>query len=219
MIRILMIEDDKVLAEGVALTLGKEGYEVEWAGTLREGAERLEESNFHLLILDINLPDGNGRDFCRRIKKEMDVPVLMLTADDTEEDEIEGLEAGADEYVTKPFSIGILRARVRLLLRRKQGVKEYHFGELVLNFETRQFFRGDKLLSLSRAETELLFLLVSHADQTLTRDQLISGIWDDYLSVDENTLTVTMGRLKRKLGTNAIHTVYGVGYVWRKGKE
>lgn len=215
MIRILMIEDDKVLAEGVALVLAKEGYEVETAGTLQAGEELLGEQSFHLLILDINLPDGNGRDFCRKLKTKSELPVLMLTADDTEEDEIQGLESGADEYVTKPFSIGILRARVRSLLRRKQGVKKYCFGDLVFDFEKRQFSKGEKVLSLSRAETELLYLLVSHAGQTLTRDQLISGTWDDYLSVDENTLTVTMGRLKKKLGTNAIKTVYGVGYVWQ----
>lgn len=182
MIRILMIEDDKVLAEGVALVLAKEGYEVETVGTLRAGEELLEEKSFYLLILDINLPDGNGRDFCKKLKAKSELPVLMLTADDTEADEIQGLESGADEYVTKPFSIGILRARVHSLLRRKQGVKQYFFGDLVLDFEKRQFSRGDKVLSLSRAETELLYLLVSHAGQTLTRDQLISGTWDASLS-------------------------------------
>ncbi len=215
MIRILMIEDDSVLAEGVARVLAGEGYEVDHAETLKKGTEYLEEKTYQLMILDINLPDGNGLDYCKRYKEKWELPVLMLTAQDTEEDEIQGLDAEADEYVTKPFSIGILRARVKALLRRKQGVKQYQFGELVLDFEKRIFTNQGEKITLSRAEMDLLYMLVSHDGQTLTRDQLIRNTWDDYMSVDENTLTVTMGRLKKKIGCHAIRTVYGVGYVWR----
>lgn len=214
MIRILIVEDDTVLAEGLQKALESE-YEVTTAGSLRETKECLAQWEYQLLILDINLPDGDGMEFCKTLKQKQNMPVLMLTARDTEQDEITGLEAGADEYITKPFRLGILRARIRLLLRKKQGVREYDFGELALDFEKREYHKSGKKLSLSRAEEQILFLLVSHAGQTLTRDYLIENTWDSYESVEENTLSVCIARLKGKIGTGFIRTVYGIGYQWQ----
>lgn len=212
--RILIVEDDRILAEGVKMALEKEGYTVDIAACLRDGKDMLFLKQYQLLILDITLPDGNGLIFCRRRSKESDTPILLLTAKDTEKDEIAGLEAGADDYITKPFGIGILRARVKTLLKRKQIKDVYQFGSLVLDFHKRLYKRDGKELRLSKPEQEILFMLASHPGQTFTREQLICNTWDDEESVDENTLTVTVGRLRSKLGGSLIETVYGIGYKW-----
>lgn len=218
--KILIVEDDRMMAEGVKMALQKEGYTVEIAHTLREGEALLFAKSYHLLILDITLPDGDGLAFCRKKARETDMPVLLLTAKDTEQDEILGLEAGAGDYITKPFSIGILRARVKALIKRKQQVKDvYRFGTVVLDFHKRVYQGNGREIRLSKAEQELLFMLVSHPGQTLTRDQLICNTWDSEDSVDENTLTVAIGRLRGKLGGGMIETVYGIGYRWIAGEE
>ncbi|MBR1931471.1 MAG: response regulator transcription factor [Lachnospiraceae bacterium] len=218
MIRILIVEDDAVLADGLKKALQSE-YEVTTAGTLGEACVCLEQWDYQLLILDINLPDGDGVQFCKAFKQKKDTPVMLLTARDTEQDEITGLEAGADEYITKPFRLGILRARIRLLLRKKQGVRAYEFGELALDFEKKEYRKAEKKLTLSRTEEQVLYLLVSHAGQTLTRDYLIENTWDSYESVEENTLSVCITRLKAKIGAGYIGTVYGIGYQWQRGGE
>ena len=215
MIRILIVEDDNVLAEGLEKALQSE-YEVTTVGTLGEASDDLQLREYQLLILDINLPDGDGVEFCRTIKRKKDIPVLMLTAMDTEQDEITGLEAGADEYITKPFRLGILRARIRLLLRKKGGVREYDFEDLTLDFEKREYRKAGQRLALSRAEEQILYLLVVHEGQTLTRDYLIENTWDSSESVEENTLSVCIARLKGKIGARYIHTIYGIGYLWDK---
>lgn len=217
--KILIVEDDRIMAEGVKMALQKEGYTVEIANTIRDGEALLLAKQYHLLILDITLPDGDGLAFCRKMGRELELPVLLLTARDTEQDEILGLEAGADDYITKPFSIGILRARVRSLMKRKQVKDVYRFGTVVLDFHKRVYQDDGREIRLSKAEQELLFMLVSHPGQTLTRDQLICNTWDSEDSVDENTLTVTIGRLRGKLGGGMIETVYGIGYKWIAGEE
>ncbi|MBR1866579.1 MAG: response regulator transcription factor [Lachnospiraceae bacterium] len=214
MIDILMIEDDKVLAEGVQMALEQDGYHVELAAGLSEGMRRLAGKPYQLLILDRSLPDGDGLAFCRRQRQTLSMPILFLTARDTEDDEIAGLEAGAEDYITKPFRIGVLRARVKALLRRTPEMQRYHAGELTFDFEKRRYLRDGVDLELSRAEQELLRILVSHPDQTYTRDYLITHIWDFEDSVDENTLTVTVARLRGKIGGKWIRTVYGIGYRW-----
>ena len=147
------------------------------------------------------------------------MPVLMLTAKDTEEDEISGFEAGADDYVTKPFRIGILRARVHSLIRRNQNPKVFEIGSLYLDIEKRIYKKDGDELALSKVEQELLAMLLLNSGQTLTRNQLINQIWDSWDSVDENTLTVTVGRLRSKLGGNYIKTIYGIGYRWQQDEQ
>ncbi|MBQ4524333.1 MAG: response regulator transcription factor [Lachnospiraceae bacterium] len=198
------------------MVLEEEGYETLIASSLKQGQEKLKEESFQLLILDINLPDGNGLEFCRVHRKELVMPVLMLTAKDTEEDEILGFEAGADDYVTKPFRIGILRARVHSLIRRNQNPKVFEIGSLHLDLEKRIYKKDGEELALSKVEQELLSMLLLNYGQTLTRNQLINQIWDSWDSVDENTLTVTVGRLRNKLGGNYIKTIYGIGYRWQQ---
>ncbi len=217
--KILIIEDDVALAQGIAMVLEEEGYETLVASSLKKGKELLEKESFQLLILDINLPDGNGLEFCRIHRKELNMPVLMLTAKDTEEDEILGFEAGADDYVTKPFRIGILRARVHSLIRRNQNPKVFEIGSLYLDIEKRIYKKDGDELALSKVEQELLAMLLLNSGQTLTRNQLINQIWDSWDSVDENTLTVTVGRLRSKLGGNYIKTIYGIGYRWQQDEQ
>lgn len=217
--KILVIEDDNILAEGVKMALEKEGYTVDIANLLKDGEEMLFIKQYHLLILDITLPDGNGLVFLRKKSKEIDIPILVLTAKDTENDEIAGLEAGADDYITKPFGIGILRARIKTLLKRKQIKDVYQFGELVLDFHKKQYTNKGCEIRLSKAEQELLFVLASHPGQTFTRDFLINNTWDNEDSVDENTLTVAIGRLRGKLGGGLIETIYGIGYKWIAEEE
>ena len=214
--KILIIEDDESLAQGIAMILKEEGYETLVASSLKEGKKYIEEESIQLLILDINLPDGNGLEFCRIHRKELTMPILMLTAKDTEEDEILGFGAGADDYITKPFRIGILRARVHALIRRTQKSKVYEVGNLYLDLEKRVYKRDEKEIELSKVEQELLRLLLINAGQTLTRNQLICRIWDSWDSVDENTLSVTVARLRNKIGGNYIKTIYGIGYRWQQ---
>ena len=214
--KILIIEDDESLAQGIAMILKEEGYETLVASSLKEGKKYIGEESIQLLILDINLPDGNGLEFCRIHRKELTMPILMLTAKDTEEDEILGFGAGADDYITKPFRIGILRARVHALIRRTQKSKVYEVGNLYLDLEKRVYKRDEKEIELSKVEQELLRLLLINAGQTLTRNQLICRIWDSWDSVDENTLSVTVARLRNKIGGNYIKTIYGIGYRWQQ---
>ena len=216
MIYILMIEDDSILAEGVQMALEDDGYKVEIANNLKEGKNRLAEKQYQLLILDWNLPDGDGLEFYRRQREMLSMPVLILTARDTEQDEIAGLEAGVEEYITKPFRVGILRARVKALIERSRSKEQYQVGDLMFDFEKRQYLKGKEYMELGRAEQEILRILVSRPGQTYTRDQLISQVWDDEDSVDENTLTVTIARLRNKIGSQWIQTVYGIGYRFRE---
>lgn len=211
---ILMVEDDNILAEGVQMALEQDGFRVDITHCLAEADQRLSKKQYQLLILDRSLPDGDGLVFCRRHKDTLYMPVLFLTARDTEDDEIAGLEAGAEDYITKPFRVGVLRARVKALIRRSMGTQQYRMGELVFDFEKRCFFRGERSITLSRVEQDLLKILVAHPGQTFTRDHLISRVWDGEDSVDENTLTVTVARLRSKIGGKWIRTVYGIGYQW-----
>ena len=215
MTQILIIEDDVSLAQGIGIALQKEGYEISYGHTLSKAQNLLEKQEFQLLILDVNLPDGNGLSFCKSFKESSKTPVLMLTARDTEQDEIAGLMSGADDYITKPFSLGVLRARVSVLLRRMESSNEYVLGNCKFDFLKRIFLKDNKEIRLSKVEQKLLQVFVEHPGQTLTRDQIIMQVWDVEESVDENTLSVTVGRLRNKIGGVFIQTIYGIGYRFR----
>ena len=215
MTQILIIEDDVSLAQGIGIALQKEGYEISYGHTLSKAQNLLEKQEFQLLILDVNLPDGNGLSFCKSFKESSKTPVLMLTARDTEQDEIAGLMSGADDYITKPFSLGVLRARVSVLLRRMESSNEYVLGNCKIDFSKRIFLKDNKEIRLSKVEQKLLQVFVEHPGQTLTRDQIIMQVWDVEESVDENTLSVTVGRLRNKIGGDFIQTIYGIGYRFR----
>lgn len=215
MTKIAIIEDDIGLSRGIALALQREGYEFYPYYTLGE-AKDIEEMD--LVILDINLPDGSGLDYLRRLRERSHVPVLILTANDSEMDEVAGLELGAQDYMTKPFSLMVLRVRVEKILRQGAEKTIVMAGELQLDFAGMEFRRADEKVELSRTEQRLLFILAENAGQTISRERLLDYVWQDAQFVDANALSVTIKRLRDKLETDEykyIHTVYGVGYVWQ----
>ncbi len=283
--RILIVEDDRPLAGGLCRALQNEKTEAVSCHTLHEAEELLDaaqgnrgasmsgegaadmQSAYDLVILDVNLPDGNGFDFLQQIKAKYDMCVIMLTANDLETDIVAGLEAGADDYITKPFSLAVLRARVATQLRRVEsrerngspvdaesisGTDAGHMaaaldntgddnavtgttaggvtvngvgkngegwitdGDYRIHFAKMLFYHGEEQIELSKSEQKLLRVLIENRGITLTRDRLLECIWSvDAAFVDENTLSVTVKRLRDKLGAQErIKTVYGIGYRW-----
>lgn len=220
--RILIVEDDKALREGIVLSLRDSEREFIESGTLAAARELLKTNPCDLVILDINLPDGSGLDFCREIKKQYHFPILFLTANDTEMDMVLGLEIGGDDYITKPFSLAVLRARVNVLLRRnpEDNFKLLMIDSFCFDFEKMVFSKKGKSIELSKTEQKLLYIFIQNKGLTLTRDKLISYVWSDGMEyVDENALSVVIRRLREKLEDNPskpkyIQTVYGIGYTW-----
>ena len=218
---LLLVEDDDALGRGICLALEGGGLEVTVCRSLAEGRRTLEDGAFDLLILDVNLPDGNGLDFLRTLRRDHAAPVILLTANDLETDIVAGLELGADDYITKPFSLAVLRARVNAQLRRgTPAAARYEAEGLSLDFDRMEFQRDGQPVELSKTEQKLLRLLVENRGRTLTRAQLVDRIWTDGAAyVDENALSVTVKRLRDKLEETPsrprfIKTVYGLGYTW-----
>ena len=200
--QILIVEDDPALSQGIRLALGQEGRQFVQAGTIGQAERELAERTFDLLILDLNLPDGNGLDLLSRLR-------------DLEMDQVTGLELGADDYVTKPFSLAVLRARVNSLLRRSRPAPAaLELPPFLFDFDAMVFARDGVPLELSKTEQRLLRLLVEHRGQTLSREVLLDRVWDGGEFVDENALSVAVNRLRAKLADAPIRTVYGLGYQW-----
>ena len=213
---ITIIEDDIGLNNGIALALKQE--DITFFQLYRLGDFQPSEPT-DLIILDINLPDGNGFDFLRKLRQNSDVPVIILTANDLETDEVMGLELGADDYITKPFSLMVLRARIDKVLKKSNSSANnvYTDDTYYFDFDKMEYSVDGSSAELSKTEQKLLRLLIQNKGQTLTRDYLVDRIWTDGADyVDENALSVTVGRLRKKLNAaNQIKTVYGIGYVWR----
>ena len=219
--RILVVEDDPRIVLVVGETLEEAGYGVTVARDGEEGFLDARLNDYDLVVLDVMLPTMDGITVARRLRADgIATPILMLTARDRETDKITGLDVGADDYLTKPFRIGELRARVRALLRRDglSRSRVMHVGDLELDTATRQVIRAGQIVSLSAREYTLLHYLVHHVGQTLTRDQLERTVWGDS-AVGSNVVEVYIGYLRHKLdapfGTPLIHTVRSVGYVLR----
>ena len=213
--RILCIEDDRALGRGIALALAGGDRDIETAATLAEGRRKLGEAAWDLLVLDLNLPDGNGLDLLSGLRRTSRIPVLILTANDLESDQVAGLELGADDYVTKPFSLAVLRARVNSLLRRNAAAdNRVELPPFSFDFEGMAFTRAGQAVELSKTEQRLLRLLVEHRGQVLSREVLLDRVWDGGEFVDENALSVAVRRLRGKLTDAPIRTVYGLGYTW-----
>ena len=217
---ILIVEDDAVLCEGLCRALRTEDWNTVGAGSLGEARTKLRNLPPDCMILDCNLPDGNGFDFCREILGTRRLPVLFLTVRDSEADEVAGLRAGACDYMKKPFSLMVLRERVGKLLRSSDGGGvRYEAGRYRFRFDTLAFTVDSRPVILSASEARLLSVLVKNAGRVVNRSTLIDALWDcGEDGIGENTLSVTVKRLRDKLGGGAIRTVYGLGYVW-KGDE
>lgn len=220
--QILILEDDTALAQGLRLALQNPDIEVTLCPTMAEGRARLEKGGFDLLLLDINLPDGSGIDLLRSIRQASSVPVILLTANDMEMDIVNGLESGADDYITKPFSLAVLRARVNARLRRDPAAKSgpVMIDDFQFDFDKMEFRRAGRTVELSKTEQKLLRLLVENRGRTLSRAALMDRVWTDGAEyVDENALSVAVKRLRDKLEETPskpkyLKTVYGIGYVW-----
>lgn len=217
--QILVVEDDLALSRGIVLALAGDELALTEAHSLRD-AERLRQQNhYDLILLDCGLPDGNGLSWYAKLHQESTVPVIFLTANDTEYDEVAGLEAGAEDYITKPFSLAVLRARVGNVLRRQEGSSRVVLDGFVFDFESLIFTRNGKPVELSKTEQKVLQLLVRSRGSTVPRERLLDRVWGNAEYVDENALSVTIRRLRSKLeempgSPRYIKTVYGIGYTW-----
>lgn len=217
---ILIIEDDSSLTTGLCRALASDTCQTIGCRLLSDARNLLQKNSYALILLDINLPDGSGFDFLQELKKNYSVPVILLTANDLETDIVAGLELGADDYITKPFSLAVLRARVNAALRRNPPEKQaggYAAGPYRFDFDKMEFFCDKKKVELGKTEQKLLRLLVENADITLSREKLIDSVWTDGSEyVDENALSVSIKRLRDKLQAHKqIRTIYGIGYVWK----
>lgn len=223
MTRILIVEDDAPLSNGIVLTLQETDRQFTQCFDISSAETQLGKGQFDLIILDINLPDGSGLALCRRIRVFSTVPILFLTANDTELDMVSGLETGGDDYITKPFSLAVLRARVNALLRRgsvSQAQTKIEINAFSFDFEHMSFHKDNSPIELSKTEQKLLYQLVQNKGQVLTREKLSEHIWPDGTEyVDENALSVAVRRLRSKLEDDPsapqyIQTVFGLGYTW-----
>lgn len=220
--KILLIEDDITLSNGIRLALQNPSLQITRCHTLSEAWNVLDRESFDLLILDIKLPDGSGLDLLNAVRTVSTVPIILLTANDMEMDIVTGLESGADDYITKPFSLAVLRARVNAQLRRSVPAKTtcIEIDDFQFDFDRMEFRRDGQLIELSKTEQKLLRILVDNRGQTLPRATLIDRIWTDGAEyVDENALSVTVKRLRDKLedtpsSPKYLKTVYGIGYSW-----
>ena len=221
MSRILLLEDDEALGRGICMALETPNCTVTHCSTRLQAIKTLQGIVFDLLILDINLPDGSGLELLRLMRQNGDqTPVILLTANDLELDEVTGLEAGADDYITKPFSLAVLRARVNAQLRRSAPAApgRVELDGFLFDFARLEFFRNGEPIDLSKTEQRLLRLLVENRGRTLPREQLLEQVWDGGEYVDENALSVAVRRLRAKLEDAPIKTIYGVGYTWEVGR-
>ena len=220
---ILLLEDDAALGQGIWYALENDGVQVELCTALAQAQGILPGRDFDLLILDVNLPDGSGLDLLRDVRRRhSSVPVILLTANDLETDIVVGLESGADDYITKPFSLAVLRARVNAQLRRGTPVQAatVELEGFSFDFEWMEFRKNGQLIELSKTEQRLLRVLTENRGRVLSRETLLERVWPgggEY--VEENALSVTVKRLRDKLEDTPskprfLRTVYGIGYTW-----
>ena len=220
--KILIVEDDKILNRGVAFALKKEGYEVVSAFSKEEGRSYIFNGEIDFLLLDINLPDGNGLELCREIRNDCNFPIVFLTANNTEEDMVKGFELGCDDYISKPFSVEVLKYKVNAILRRKNLKDEnvFSYKDLKISFDKMEVMINENGVKLTATEYKLLELMVKNKGKVLTKDILLEKMWDNSGNfVDENTLSVNIRRIRKKIEKDPknpeyITTVFGIGYIF-----
>jgi two-component system, OmpR family, response regulator MprA len=219
--KILVVDDEPAVRTALQRALSLERYEVELAADGAEALDRLADSPPDAIVLDVAMPRMDGLEVCRRLRAAGDrTPVLMLTARDAVDNRVEGLDAGADDYLVKPFALRELRARLRALLRRTdRGPERMRYGDLTLDPGTREVWRGERRIELSRTEFSLLELFIRHPRQVLTRSQIFEAVWGYDLGATSNALGVYIGYVRRKTEDGGeprlLHTVRGVGYALR----
>ena len=218
---VLLVEDERSIAEPFASALARSGFRTTVASTGTEAMALIGELEPDVVLLDLSLPDGDGRDICRRLRLESDVPIIMVTASGTVTDRVVGLELGADDYVVKPFATGEVIARIRAVLRRGRATGATDgtltVQDLRIDLGARRVWVGDRELELTRKEFDLLARLARDAGRVVTREALMSDVWDLNWFGSTKTLDVHIAWLRRKLGDEPsaptyIHTVRGVGF-------
>lgn len=222
--RILLLEDDLSLINGLSFAFKKQGFEANIARTLKEAESLWTEGKYDLLVLDVSLPDGSGFTFCEKVRLTSKVPIIFLTASDEETSIIMGLDIGGDDYITKPFKLGVLISRINALLRRVNSFQtadtELQSNGIRVLLLQGQVFKNGKLLELTAVEYKLLCLFMRNPNRVLTKEQILDKLWDcDGNYIDSSTLTVYMRRLRMKIEDNPgepqmILTVRGMGYKW-----
>ena len=220
--KLLIIEDDIDLREGLHFSFEGDGYEVLDVGSRREGQQEMKKGIYDLVLLDCNLPDGTGFDLCREVRKFSNIPIIMLTARDTEMDEIKALELGVNDYLSKPFSLGVLKARMKRILNEKSETANLCSGNIVIDKNTCKVYKDEKEIALSKLEYRLLIYFIENKNHVLSKEQILSQIWDcDGKYVDNNTVSVNISRLRMKIEDDVsnpkfIKTIHGVGYIWKE---
>ena len=219
--RILIVEDDEALRNGISYALKKEGFQTVTASCLKELKQNPGEEA-DAILLDVTLPDGDSRNYLLKLRETNKIPVIFLTARNTEKDMIQGFDVGADDYITNPFSIPLLIRRLKALLRRtgKEAASRYCAGEITYDFETKTVTKSGIVVTLSKTELKILEVLIQNRNQVLTWEILLERIWDiDGNFVDKNTLSVNIARLRDKIEDDRknpkwILNVFGIGYKW-----
>ena len=224
MSKILLLEDDLSLINGLSFAFRKQGFELAVVRTLKEANELWGEGKYDLLVLDVSLPDGTGYEFCKKVRQVSKVPIIFLTASDEEMDIIMGLDIGGDDYITKPFKLGVLVSRINALLRRAKGFNstdtELQSNGIKVLMLQGQVFKNEKLIDLTAAEYKLLCLFMKNPNVVLTKEQILDKLWDcEGNYIDSSTLTVYMRRLRMKIEDNPsepqmLLTVRRMGYKW-----
>ena len=224
MSKILLLEDDLSLINGLSFAFRKQGFELAVVRTLKEANELWGEGKYDLLVLDVSLPDGTGFEFCKKVRQVSKVPIIFLTASDEEMNIIMGLDIGGDDYITKPFKLGVLVSRINALLRRAKGFNstdtELQSNGIKVLLLQGQVFKNEKLIDLTAAEYKLLCLFMKNPNVVLTKEQILDKLWDcEGNYIDSSTLTVYMRRLRMKIEDNPsepqmLLTVRRMGYKW-----
>lgn len=223
--KLLIIEDDKDLNEGLAFAFSQEGYSIERAYTYSAGLRIYREKDIDVILLDCNLPDGSGFEFCKQVREDTQTPIVMLTARDTEIDELKGFEMGADDYISKPFSIAILKMRVKNALHKKSSPQILSSRGIKIDISKRKAYKWGKLIDLTPIEWQLLFYLMNNSGRVVLKQDILEFIWDtDGNFVDENAISVNIRRIRLKIEDNPsnpqyIKAVRGFGYRWCESAE
>ncbi|CVI66989.1 KDP operon transcriptional regulatory protein KdpE [Clostridiales bacterium CHKCI001] len=219
MANIFLLEDDKILSKGISIALEKDEHTVSAVYGYMEALQKYKSQKYDLFLLDINLPDGNGMEFCKRIRETAETPVLFLTANDTEQDMLEGFGVGCDDYIPKPFSIEVLRKKVQAILKRTIGDNtRIRYKNLEVDTDKRLVLMNGEKVHLTSTEYKLLRYLIENKGRIVTKAMLLEQLWDiDGNFVDENTVRVNIKRLRQKLNDDKqeyIVTVFGMGYTF-----
>lgn len=226
--KVLVVDDEKLIVKGIKFSLEQDGMEVDAAYDGKQALEMARQNNYDIILLDVMLPELNGFEVCQMIREESDVPIIMLTAKGDDMDKILGLEYGADDYVTKPFNILEVKARIKAIIRRTKSKKKEEAaprtivsGDLKIELDSRRVFIGDKEVNLTAKEFDLLELLITNPNKVFNRENLLDLVWGFDYPGDVRTVDVHVRRLREKIEANPsepryIHTKWGVGYYFQK---